>query len=161
MIKIFNNVYCGDETDARVVIRSSDWLILHCCKDPFHKELVGYRGNLNSTHPNYSYIIKGNRMALNLVDMDYYSPNYLKFNYNMFSQAFSFLDNNSSGKNILIHSNQGESRSPSLTMLYLKHVGFFEGENFTNAKLKFIKMYPKFNPKNNIITYIENLWERF
>ena len=161
MIKIHNNIYCGDESDARVVIGFSDWVILHCCKDPYHKELVGYRGTLNPSHPNYSYIIKGNRMALNLVDMDFYSPNYLEFNYNMFSQAFLFLDNNSLSKNILIHCNQGESRGPSLTMLYLKHIGYFKEDNFISSKNKFYQMYPKFNPKRNIITNIEVLWERF
>ncbi|HHU80045.1 MAG TPA: dual specificity protein phosphatase family protein [Acholeplasmataceae bacterium] len=161
MIRICSNIYCGDEIDARKVIGLSDWVILHCCKDPFHKELVGYRGNLNSSHPNYSYIIKGNRMALNLVDMDFYSPNYLEFNYNMFTTAFSFLDNNSSDKKILIHCNQGESRGPSLTMLYLKHVGYFKEDSYLSAKIKFYQMYPKFNPKRNIITNIEVLWERF
>jgi predicted protein tyrosine phosphatase len=161
MIKIFNNIFCGDESDAREVVGLCDWIILHCCKDPFHKELVGYRGKLNSTHPNYSYIIKGNRMALNLVDIDSYNPDYLEFNYNMFSQAFSFLDKNSSGNNILIHCNQGESRAPSLTMLYLKHIGFFEKDDFSVAKQKFIQIYPNFKPKKNIITNIEQLWDRF
>ncbi|MFA6987921.1 MAG: hypothetical protein WC185_02590 [Acholeplasmataceae bacterium] len=100
-------------------------------------------------------------MALNLVDMDFYSPDYLEFNYNMISQAFSFLDSNSLDKNILIHCNQGESRGPSLTMLYLKHIGYFKEDNFISAKNKFYQMYPKFNPKRNIITNIEVLWEGF
>lgn len=161
MIKIYNNIYCGDEIDAKAVIGSAEWVILHCCKYPFHKEMVGYSTKIEQTHPNYSHIIKGSRMALNLVDMDTYSPSYLEFNYIMFSEAFKFLDNGSLGKKILIHCNQGESRGPSLTMLYLKHVGYFRKESFTSAKNRFYQMYPKFNPKRNIITNIEVLWERF
>jgi len=161
MINVYNNIYCGDESDANRVLRSDDWIILHCCKDPFHKQLAGYRGNLLPTHQNYAYIIKENRMALNLVDMDTYSPNYLDFNYQMFSKAFQFLDKNSFEKKILIHCNLGESRGPSLTLLYLKHIGFFKGLVFENAKKEFVKMYPKFNPKKNIITNVEILWGKF
>ena len=161
MINVHNTIYCGDENDANVILKSTDWLILHCCKDPFHKQLAGYRGNLSPANPNYAFVISDNRMALNLVDMEIYNPNYLEFNYQMFYEAFKFLDNNPYQKKILIHCNKGESRGPSITLLYLKHMGYFRGLSFEKSKSEFIKLYPKFNPKLNIITNIEKLWERF
>lgn len=77
MINLHNNIYCGNQYDSESVINNKDWIILHCCKDPYHKQLVGYIGNLSENHPNYAYIIKNNRMAL---DMDVFNPNYVEFN---------------------------------------------------------------------------------
>ena len=75
MILLYKNIFCGNQQDSESVITSNDWIILHCCKDPYHKQLVGYKGNLSPNHPNYAFIINNNRMALNLVDMDTFSPN--------------------------------------------------------------------------------------
>lgn len=161
MKNIFQNIYCGNENDAYQVLNSNEWVILHCCKDPFHKQMVGYVGNLQPNHPNYKYKINGRRMALNLVDMDNFSPNYVEFNYDMFRAAFKFLDSFQGKYNILIHCNQGESRGPSLTMLYLKHLAYFDGKAFNKAVEEFKLLYPLFRPKRNIFKNVEMLWDRF
>lgn len=158
---IFENVYCGNEFDANQVLNSNDWVILHCCKDPFHKMMVGYSGNLQPNHPYYKYKIIGRRMALNLVDMDTFNSKYLEFNLEMFEAAFVFLDSFKNNTNILIHCNQGESRGPSLTMLYLKHLNYFSGISFFSALEKFKILYPAYSPKQNIYQNIRLLWDRF
>ena len=161
MQHIYKNIYCGNELDAFQVLDSNDWVILHCCKDPFHKRMVGYTGNLPPNHPNYKYKISGARMALNLVDMDTFSPNYLEFNFEMFSASFAFLDSFDTNKNILIHCNQGESRGPSLTILYLKHLGYFSSDSFFTALDKFKTIYPAYSPRKNIYCNIQSLRDRF
>lgn len=142
-------------------MNSSEWVILHCCKDPFHKELVGYRGNLPPNHPDYKFKISGRRMALNLVDMDVYNPKYLEFNLDMFIHAFRFLDSFQGSFSLLFHCNQGESRAPSLTMLYLKHLGYYDNKTFSEAYEEFKAIYPIFKPKDNIIKNVEGLWNKF
>lgn len=162
MIEVVTNIYMGNQTDFENLRYTSGWSFLHCCKDPYHKELVGYNGNLSPIHPDYAYKIIRNRMALNLVDMDSYSANYLQFNKDMFEKAFNFLDNQlKAGNKVLIHCNQGESRSPSLTMLYLARIGALPKDNFLNTFIKFKMKYPIMNPKKNIITTVENLWDIF
>lgn len=80
MIELIKNVFIGNEADYYSIQHEHDWAILHCCKHPFHCQFVGYRGKLNPAHPNYALKRIGNEMALNLVDMDKFSPDYLDFN---------------------------------------------------------------------------------
>lgn len=161
MINLYKNIYCGNQLDAEYFINSNDWIILHCCKEPYHKQLVGYRGNLSQNHPNYAYIIKDNHMALNLVDIDAFNPNYVEFNKKMFQAAFDFLGVQDKSKKILIHCNKGESRGPSITMLYLAHIGYFKNLSYNEASEAFKKLYPMYNPRYNILKNVELLWDHF
>lgn len=164
MIEVYSKIYVGNESDAYSLInKNKEWAILHCCKNPFHCDMVGYKGNLSQSHPNYPYIIKGNRMALNLVDSPQYSYNEFWHNFfiNMFNNAFNFIDNQlSMGKKILIHCNQGESRGPSIALLYLISKGKNE-DTFENTVKTFIIKYPSYNPKAGIYGNIKDSWDYY
>ena len=90
MKEIYHDIFIGNEQDYYAIQRESNWAILHCCKHPFHCQFVGYRGTLPPTHPNYALKRIENEMALNLVDIDRFSENYLDFNRDMFDTAFHF-----------------------------------------------------------------------
>lgn len=164
MIQIFCNIYVGDENDAHSIInKSKEWAILHCCKNPFHCEMVGYKGNLPKTHPNYAFIINDNRMALNLVDMDNYNYDEIWHNFfiHIFNNAFNFIDKQILlGKKILIHCNQGESRAPSVALLYLISKGQHE-DTFENTVKSFKTKYPLYNPKAGIYGNIRDSWQYY
>jgi predicted protein tyrosine phosphatase len=101
-------------------------------------------------------------MALNLVDMDYFSKNYLDFNKRMFEEAFHFLDSyRIKGYKILIHCNQGESRGPTLGMLYAARLGAFDYADFNVTAEKLRTLYPLYRPKTNIYETVKNLWNYF
>lgn len=162
MIEITKNIFIGSEQDFYQIKNESNWAILHCCKHPFHCTFVGYHGNLPSTHPNYALMRKDNEMALNLVDMDFFSENYLDFNEKMFQKAFDFLDEyRENGHKILIHCNQGESRGPTLGMFYATYIGDFGSSNFEDTITAFKKAYPRYNPKKNIYITVKTLWNKF
>lgn len=162
MIEIYKNIYIGDEQDYYSINDKKIWAILHCCKHPFHCNFVGYKGKLPSSHPNYALKRMDNEMALNLVDMDRFSENFLDFNKEMFEEAFAFLDEyRKKGYNILIHCNQGESRGPSLGMLYVAKLGAFDYSDFKESVEKFKRLYPKYNPKQNIYKTVCLLWRYF
>lgn len=134
MKEIYHDIFIGNEEDNYAIQRESNWAILHCCKHPFHCQFVGYRGALPPTHPNYALKRIENEMALNLVDMDRFSENYLDFNRDMFDTAFSFLDEyRLQGYKILIHCNQGESRAPTIGLLYIARLGAFEYADFDTS----------------------------
>lgn len=161
MKELIENIFIGDDKDYNDLYDKKDWGILHCAKHPFHCQFVGYSGNLPNTHKDYAYKRKDNEMALNLVDLDFFSFNYLDFNREMFIQAFKFLDEYyDNGKPILIHCNQGLSRSPSLAMLYMatKGIGY---EDFEKTIKEFKLLYPKYEPKKNIYETIKALWKEF
>ena len=162
MIEVLDKIYVGNEQDYYSIAGDNDWAILHCCKNPFHLELVGYKGNLISLHPDYSLKRVDNRMALNLVDMDKFNPTYLDFNHQMFNNAFSFLDEyRLLNKKLLIHCNQGESRGPSLGLLYISRLGKYDFSDFNTSELMFRQIYPHYNPKQNIYQTVKSLWSKF
>lgn len=162
MIEIFNNIFIGSEQDYYATQGEPNWAILHCCKNPFHCQFVGYRGNLPPNHPDYALKRINNEMALNLVDMDKFSANYLEFNKYMFETAFLFLDEyRNIGCKLLIHCNQGESRGPTIGMLYAARLGLFNYANFDSTVQAFRTVYPFYNPKVNIYLTAKNLWNYF
>lgn len=162
MKEIYPNIFIGNEQDYYLIQRESNWAILHCCKNPFHCQSVGYRGNLSPAHPDYALKRCGNEMALNLVDMDRFSENYLGFNRNMFATAFSFLDEyRLQGHKVLIHCNQGESRAPTIGLLYVARLGAFDYTDFDTSVKRLREMYPMYIPKRNIFLTVKSLWRDF
>lgn len=161
MKELIKNIFIGDDNDYYRLANKKEWGILHCAKHPFHCQFVGYSGNLPNTHKDYAYKRIENEMALNLVDLDFFSANYLDFNRNMFETAFKFLDEYyDNGKPILIHCNQGLSRSPSLAMLYMATKGIGCNDFATTLK-EFKILYPNYQPKKNIFETIKALWNNF
>ena len=162
MVEIYRNIFVGNEQDYYLIQNNDNWAVLHCCKNPFHCMFVGYKGNLPSDHPDYAFKRRFNEMALNLVDMDRFDPNYLGFNKNIFSNAFEFLDEYyNKGYKLLIHCNQGESRAPMLGMLYAARLGAFDYKTFNDTYEEFHKIYYNFYPKENIYFMVKNLWDIF
>lgn len=159
MTEIYTNIFIGSEQDHRFIQHQLNWAILHCCKNPFHCQFVGYKGSLPPNHPDYALKRIGNEMALNLVDMNQFSANYLDFNRNMFATAFEFLDEyKMKDYKLLIHCNQGESRAPTLGMLYAARFGAFDYADFDTSVQKLRLMYPGYNPKQNIYITVKSLW---
>ena len=89
--------------------------VVHACKSPCHQREVGYKGKLANTHPNYLVLEKDSDLFLNIID-----PPVPLFMPLLFSAFLEFANKHwGQGKNLLIHCNQGESRAPSLAMLFL------------------------------------------
>lgn len=161
MVEVCKNIYVGDDNDYYKLINKQDWCVLHCCKHPFHCQFVGYSGNLPIDHIDYAFKSNGNEMALNMVDLNFFNEEYLDYNRNMIEQAFIFLDEHYyNGKKLLIHCNQGQSRSPSLAMLYMARVGELSVD-FETALTNFKSIYPAYNPKKNIFETVKRVWSNF
>ena len=66
------------------------------------------------------------------------------------------------GKNVFIHCNKGESRAPSLALLFLaKAIGVISNESFEKAKEEFMKIYPYYSPGIGIKIYFRDNWDKF
>ncbi len=62
-------------------------------------------------------------------------------------------------RRILINCNQGESRAPSLALLFLaKYRNEISSESFDSAKLDFLRIYPYYQPGQGIQTYLREKW---
>lgn len=162
MTEITSGIFVGDMEDYNSIKGIAGWAVLHCCKHPFHRDFVGYRGNLSPSHPDYLLKRRGNEMALNLVDLDFFDPKYVEHHRVMFSQAFAFLDEyRAKGNKLLIHCEKGESRSPTIGMLYAARLGAFGYAGFPDTMKQMHRLYPRHAPKENIKRMVRHLWGVF
>lgn len=155
MVEIFKNLYVGNETDCSFNI-GDKWVIIHACKNPCHTKAVGYKGSLSPTHPNYLVMEAEQHLYLNMVDMEKeLSPIYTN---PIMQSAMRFIEKNISERKVLVHCNQGLSRSPSIALLYLATHNYIANSNYSDAIADFRKMHPAFNPGRGIALYMNNNW---
>ena len=160
MIEIKQNLYIGNEQDYELVVKRQDgWAIVHACKEPYHRQAVGYSGRACAkNHPEYLIAKRGNRVMLNLVDVD--NPDWV--HPSIVDTAIQFVDENlGNGLNVLIHCNQGCSRSASLGMLYLAHIGKFIGMDFAKAEALYKEVYPPYSPAGGMRGYMIRNWTKY
>lgn len=113
MIEVHPKLFVGNQDDYDYnVSRQTGWATVHACKEPYHRQALGYSGRgAPKTHPEYLIARRGNRLILNMVDTD----NPLFFDKGMIGQALDFIAQKRSNElNVLVHCNQGKSRGPSL-----------------------------------------------
>ncbi len=164
MKQIFKNLYCGNDQDYLNFIKvhipginidqpTNGWSVLHACKESYHRSFVGYTGRgCPKDSPEYLWAERGNRLALNIVD----APKPEFFDKGMIDKALNFIEQRlSEGLKVLVHCNQGESRSPSICLHYLIKHGIIKGETFEDCEAEFMKVYPEYNPGAGIRSFIQ------
>lgn len=119
-----------------------------------HQSIVGWSGRgCNKDNPYYLFKTTDEYIALNLIDQDHseYISNELIDN------ALRFIDKNiRAGEKVFIYCSLGESRSPSIALMYLLQYQNFSTQNAINRFKQ--DLYPKYKPKLGFINYIENRW---
>ena len=155
MIEVYKNLFVGTDVDC---YSSENMAIIHACKTCHQKVLV-YVKALPQDHPNYLiYNHDNDNLYLNLVDMEReFLP---KFTDPIMKEAIFFINKNIFDTPILIHCNQGVSRSPSIALLYLSLNKIIDSSSYAAASFEFIKLYPGYNPGRGISLYLSNNWNR-
>lgn len=161
MIEVAPGLFVGNAIDyERNVKGKSGWAVLHCAKEPYHREAVGYsgRGLADRDHPEYLVARRGDRMMLNMVD----APKPEFFNDDMIDAGVAFIvEQLASGKLVLVHCNQGGSRAPSMALYYLRrHSDAYADMTFKEAEDVFQACYPPYMPAKGIQGYVEKNWDR-
>lgn len=157
MKNVYGNLYVGSGEDFEKLKNEPDWFFVQAAKEPWHRQALGYTGrSAPKEHKEYLIAERGNRLILNMVDTD--SPDY--FSIGTFKRATAFIDAAlTSGKKVLVHCNQGESRGPSVALVYLESIGVLGNSNAKQAVQQFLEIYPAYRPKNGIATFLEKEWE--
>ena len=159
MIEVDKNLFVGAEIDEHRIRGQSDWYVIHACKEPFHRQALGYSGRAASKdHPEYLIARREGRLILNLVDVDnasFVSPVII-------DAALEAIAANIATKKVLVHCNQGQSRSPAIAFLYLlKHTTKFEGLTPDDALSTFGALYLPFRPARGMADFIHLNWQRY
>lgn len=158
MIEIYPNLYIGDQNDYEYQVKyQDDWLIVHACKEPYHRQTLGYRGRgAPKQHPEYLIARRGPRLILNMVDAD--SPAYIPKE--IIDAALEFIHESlQSGRPVLVHCNQGSSRSPGIGLLYLAtQTDRLPTNSYQEAEAAFRTLYPSYNPAGGIRGFLMQNW---
>lgn len=161
MIQVCTNLFVGSEYDYRTQITGTDcWAVVHACKEPYHREALGYSGRgAPKDHPEYLVARRGDRLILNMVDAN--DP--ALFAKEMINQALDFIDEQLAvGHKVLVHCNQGESRAPSIALLYMAcRLHVLPTDSLEAAEHAFVTKYPGYNPKPGIREHLRQNWRAY
>ncbi len=161
MIEVHPRLFIGTEHDYEAVVRNQPgWWVVHACKEPYHRQLLGYRSRgAPKGHPEYFLAVRGTRLFLNLVDAD--DPAYIPKQ--IIDTALAFVDKGlSGGGRVLVHCNQGESRAPSIGLLYMAaRAGALPRSTLDEAEARFRQLYPGYNPKGGIRGFLRANWGEY
>jgi hypothetical protein len=153
MVSIQNRLFIGAIDDC--LTGTEQLAVIHACKSPCHQQAVGYRGSLASSHPNYLALQREHDLYLNIID-----PPVPLFKAETFERFLAFSRSKyDSGVSLLIHCNQGESRAPSLALLFLaKHTGALPCSSYGDARQEFERLFPAYQPGNGIRQFLARNW---
>jgi hypothetical protein len=161
MVEIHENLFVGPRSDyQQSVAGQPGWWVVHATKEPCHRQAVGYDGaDPEMEHPEYLVARRGQRLMLNLID----APVEVDIPKEIFDGALVFVHEGlQSGAKVLIHCEQGVSRSAAIGLLYLRcytdripAVDYKQAENIYNA------IYPPFNPGKAIRYFLQKHWPEY
>lgn len=161
MREICRNLFVGPREDYESgVAHQEGWWVVHAAKEPYHRRAVGYTGaEPEASHPEYLFAQRGHRLMLNLID----APVPVDIPKGIFDVAISFVHEGLvSGAKVLIHCDQGLSRSASIGLLYLRcHTNKCPSEDFEQAERIYACIYPPFNPGKAIRCFLSKHWKEY
>lgn len=153
MKEVSKNLFVGNDLDCA---NSSGFAVIHACKT-CHQKALRYTGSLTSSNPNYLFFQKDKNLFLNMVDMRKVLEQ--KFTNPIMESAILFINENVEKRRVLIHCNQGFSRSPSIALIYLSLINILPNTFYLDAKNDFTKVFPEYNPGSGIELYMMNNWK--
>jgi hypothetical protein len=159
MKEILHNLFVGNQVDYDGSSFNDEWSFVLAAKEPWHRKMVGYTGRAcDKAHPEYLMARRYNILVLNLVD----APKAEFFDKRIIDAALDFIEEQlNASKKVLICCNQGESRSPSIVLLYLIKQGIIKGSTFENCEAAFMKVYPEYNPGAGIRGFVKEHWREY
>ena len=156
MKEIHPNIFIGNDTDCAKCINDLEFAIVHACKT-CHQTALNYTKSLPPSHQNYLIFESGQHLYLNLVDMTQeFQP---KYTHPIFDRTMDFINEQLPERKVLIHCNQGLSRSTSIGLVYLARHGIIANDDLESAATEFIKLYPDYQPGNGVKLYTKNNWD--
>lgn len=144
--QVSHKIFIADMEGCKV----KDAAHIHACKHPCFENAVGKR--LSKEHT-YSYISfeTGNDLYLNIID-----PIKPLFYRETFDDALLFINKHIQEMKVVIHCNEGRSRSASIAMLYL-----FNNLTYREAQNQMLDIYNDYNPSMGIDEWLGWNWTSF
>lgn len=140
-------------------------LIISAAKEPWHREALGYKGRgAPKEDPEYLVAYRPGRVILNFVDaadVKYISEDCIAAALEELHAAVA------DGRDVLVHCNLGESRAPTIGLLYVLscedlNAGFKECENGYEVIDRYTThFYPDYNPGDGLRDFVLDKWSNY
>lgn len=155
MIEVHPNLYVGDES-AVLEAQGDDWFIVHACKEPYHRAALGYKAaGAPKGHPERLVAHRPGCVILNLID----APTADMIPDEVVLAALQSIGARLLMGKVLVHCNRGESRAPTLALLYLAlHTDRFDDCDHDQAVERFSQIYPAFRPNAGMQDKARQIW---
>ncbi len=173
MKQINEQLYVGTVEDFETLKESpSDarWSVLGACKEPLHRKYAkiqgvdycGYTGRaMPKDEPEYLFAKREHALYCNLID----APDMKYIPDEIINECMKFIDNElEQGRKVLIVCNKAESRSPSIALMWLIHIGcfnYYPVENDFDSLIDYFtrNIYRDYNPGKGFRDYVKKYWE--
>lgn len=168
MVKIIEHLYTGSIAEYQSlglgVVRFS---VLGACKEPLHRmnariqgaEENGYTGrSMAKYEPEYLWAERNHALYLNLIDAR--KPEFIPVS--AIKKAIEFISEEiKDGRDVFIVCNKGESRSPSIALIYLIELDCFDDcNNFDEVIYSFKNdFFRNYNPGVGMYEFCKKWWE--
>lgn len=160
MVELFPRIFVGDllACSRRITAPGHDVLsqphvTVHAARNPCHFESLGWT-TAQPEHEHYLVHEKGNDLFLNMID-----PPEPLFREKLFLDTFAFIDKHIGNFPVVIHCNKGNSRAPTLAMLYAIRTGIFSVESYIDAVIQMRESYSDFKPGRGLQLYVQEKWK--
>jgi hypothetical protein len=157
MEQVFPNLYVGNDDDVEKA-KEKGFYILSACKDGpnGHRAMLGYDSHAAPKGKEYLVAQRGNHMVLNLVDAN--DPAFISDE--AVEAGLAFIEKNIENHKILVHCNRGESRSPSIAMLFMRKIKDLP-ERFREGFKIFKTLYPAYKPALGMEFYTQKKYSTY
>jgi Dual specificity phosphatase, catalytic domain len=156
MIEVAPGLHVGSQLDFENLPDGHGMAIVHGCKEPHHRKALGYTGRAApKDDPEYLFARRDDRLILNLVDVA--DPAYVARE--LIDTAVEFItEMRAGGREVLVHCNQGRSRSPTIAMLVMAKS---LPADFKDAEEAFREIYPDYDPANGMREFARTNWDDY
>lgn len=161
MIEVYEHFFIGTQQDCSLKReRLASLAVVHACRT-CHEYVVGSTiMGVRQDHSEMFVARRGNDCFLNLVDGAYPS---LVRKEALIDPALQFIDEmRERDANVLVHCEQGKSRSPSLVLLYLAtRLRVLSTTSLAAAEAQFKLLYPDYVPGYGIWAHLRQYWDLY
>ena len=161
MIEVYEHFFIGTQQDCSLErARPADLAVVHACRT-CHQRVVGSAAqHAHQDDPEWFVARRGQDCFLNLVDSEY--PGLIRKEA-LIDPALQFIDEmRRQGADVLVHCEQGRSRSPSLLLLYLaSRLNALPTASLLAAEAQFTRLYPDYVPGYGIWAHLRHYWEQY
>lgn len=153
MKQLLPNLYVGNLEDyqtTKKAARPGEWAYVHATQSVRPE---GERG-----HTDYLMLQDKNDLYLSWLDTESFT--FEPYGPKLFTTVLDFIEARIKTQKVLVHCDFGESRSPTIVLLYLaKRARVISNATYDRAREEFAKIYPNYYP-SGIRVFVRINWEK-